>query len=59
MRAIDRIMRAYSRTHTLTDDQQQQVRAELSKFIHELLLGKRPAAAELRDNENAPIGKVS
>jgi hypothetical protein len=39
MRAIDRVMRAYSRTHRLTDEQHLQVRGELSKFIRELMLG--------------------
>jgi hypothetical protein len=40
MNAIDRVMRAYSRTHTLTDDQTLRVRSELSAFIDALLLGK-------------------
>ena len=52
-------MRAYSRTHTLTDDQQKLVRGELSSFIQELLLGKKSAATAVRDNKNAPIGKLS
>jgi hypothetical protein len=42
MKAIDRIMRAYSRTHTLTDDEHLQVRGELSKFVQDLLVGKQP-----------------
>jgi hypothetical protein len=33
-------MRAYSRTHTLTDEQSLRVRSELSAFIEELMLGK-------------------
>jgi hypothetical protein len=42
MDAIDRVMRAYSQTHTLTDAQFRQVRIELSAFIRELMLGKLP-----------------
>lgn len=52
MKAIDRVMRAYSRTRTLTEDQQQLVRGELSKFIQELIVGES-AARELRDEEKA------
>jgi hypothetical protein len=42
MRAIDRVMRAYSRTHQLTEAQTIMVRQELSAFIDELLAGKKP-----------------
>jgi hypothetical protein len=40
MNAIDRVMRAYSKTHKLTDAQYEQVRVELSAFIRELALGE-------------------
>jgi hypothetical protein len=45
MNAIDRVMRAYSNTHKLTDAQYEQVRVELSAFIRELAFGK-PLAAD-------------
>ena len=51
MKAIDRVMRAYSRTRTLTEDQQQLVRGELSKFIQELIVGQK--AREMREDDNA------
>ena len=51
MKAIDRIMQAYCRTHILTEDQQQQVRGELSKFIQELLLGKQPRINSPKDTK--------
>jgi hypothetical protein len=44
MDTIDRVMRAYSQTHTLTDAQSRQVRIELIAFIRELRLGKLPVA---------------
>ena len=40
MNAIDRVMRAYSRKHTLNEEQTLRVRSELSAFIEELMLGK-------------------
>jgi len=40
MNAIDRVMRAYSLKHTLTAEQTLRVRAELSAFIEDLVLGK-------------------
>ena len=41
MKAIDRVMTAYGRTHRLTEAQTRLVRQELSAFIDELLAGKR------------------
>jgi len=41
MKAIDRVMKAYSRTHQLTEAQTRLVRRELSAFIDELLAGKK------------------
>ena len=41
MNAIDRVMRAYSKTDELTDAQYRQVRVELSAFIQELTFSKR------------------
>jgi hypothetical protein len=49
MRAIDRVMAAYSRTHPLTEEQASLVRQELSVFIEELLAGKN------LDNRNWPV----
>jgi hypothetical protein len=40
MKAIDRVMRAYLTTRKLTEDDALRVRAELSKFIDELMSGK-------------------
>lgn len=40
MKAIDRVMVAYGRTHRLTEAQTRLVRQELSAFIDELLAGK-------------------
>jgi hypothetical protein len=40
MKAIDRVMRAYLNTRKLTEDEALRVRAELSKFIDELMSGK-------------------
>jgi hypothetical protein len=61
MRAVDRVMRAYSRVHKLTDEQHQQVRGELSKFIRELMLGGQSAEAKQdemqRDRQNTPTGE--
>jgi hypothetical protein len=39
MKAIDRIMIAYAKTRTLTEEQAKLARRELSKFIHELMYG--------------------
>jgi len=40
MKAIDRVMAAYGRTHKLTEEQAKLVRQELSVFIEQLLEGK-------------------
>ena len=40
MKAIDRVMHAYLSTHKLTDDEAARVRAELTKFIDDLMSGK-------------------
>jgi hypothetical protein len=42
MKAIDRVMRAYLMTHKLTDDEAARVRAELAKFIDDLMSDKAP-----------------
>ena len=52
MKAIDRIMRAYLSTRNLTDDEVSRVKAELVKFIDELMIG----AARAR--ENAELGQT-
>lgn len=41
MKAIDRVMTAYGRTHRLTEAQTSLVRRELAIFIDELLAGKQ------------------
>jgi hypothetical protein len=56
MSIIDRVMRAYSRKHTLTDAQTSRVRSELSAFIEQLMLGKletleRPAGSSTPDGK--------
>jgi hypothetical protein len=57
MKAIDRVMRAYLQTRSLTDEQEQQVRGELSSFIQELLLGKQPPGDTANPvRRNGPIG---
>jgi hypothetical protein len=40
MKAIDRVMRAYLSTHKLTEEEASHVKAELSKFIDDLMSGK-------------------
>jgi hypothetical protein len=42
MKAIDRVMAAYAKTHKLTDEQAEAVRTELSLFIEQLLDGPMP-----------------
>ena len=37
MGAVDRVMRAYEQKHKLTEEQARFIRAEVSKFIDELL----------------------
>lgn len=37
MKAIDRVMAAYAKTHKLSDEQAETVRSELSRFIDQLL----------------------
>jgi hypothetical protein len=37
MNSVDRVMRAYRRKHTITESQAKVIRAEVSKFIDELL----------------------
>jgi hypothetical protein len=45
MKAIDRVMRAYSSTRALTEEQAEIARRELSHFIHELMF-KSPQQAD-------------
>ena len=37
MGAVDRVMRAYEQKHKITEEQARIIRAEISKFIDELL----------------------
>jgi hypothetical protein len=50
MKPIDRVMSAYLKTRKLTEDEASRVRAELSRFIDELMFGKEtrepPASSE-------------
>ena len=41
MKAIDRVMAAYHKAYKTTEDQTELVRAELSRFVEELLAGQR------------------
>jgi len=47
VKAIDRVMAAYRRSHKLTDLQADTIRTELSKFIDELLAERLPEPAKL------------
>jgi hypothetical protein len=50
MKAIDRVMRAYSKTRELTTEQAEIARRELSKFIEELISGPdRPSDRKAAD----------
>jgi hypothetical protein len=40
MKPIDRVMNAYLKTRKLTEDEAARVKAELSRFIDELMFGK-------------------
>jgi hypothetical protein len=48
MKTVDRVMQAYKRKHKLTEDQAKVIRAELSKFIDDLL---ERNCSSLRRNE--------
>ena len=41
MGAVDRVMRAYEQKHKITEEQARIIRAEISKFIDELLGGEQ------------------
>ena len=41
MGAVDRVMRAYEQKHKLSQEQARIVRAEVSRFIDELLSGEK------------------
>jgi hypothetical protein len=56
VKPIDRVMRAYSLKHTLTEEQALRVRAELSAFIDDLMLGK-PGMPEPPAGPSTPAGK--
>lgn len=51
MKAIDRVMRAYQSKRNLTADEASRLRAELSKFIDELMTG---APADPPPNSKEP-----
>jgi hypothetical protein len=63
MKAIDRVMQAYSRSRKLTDAEYQQVRNELSNFIQELMLGKQQSIGESKnlpqDDHNGPMSNAT
>jgi hypothetical protein len=41
MNTVNRVMRAYQRKHQITEDQAKIIRAEVSKFVDELLASKK------------------
>jgi hypothetical protein len=49
MKAIDRVMRAYSSTRVLTEEQAVIARRELSRFIHDLMFDSPHQQAECED----------
>jgi hypothetical protein len=51
MKAIDRVMAAYAKTHKLTDEQAEAVRTELSLFIEQLLDGPSQTAPKITHKE--------
>jgi hypothetical protein len=53
MKAIDRVMRAYSRTRELSGEQADLVRRELSRFIDQLMLGRSLHPSD--DNDGGPL----
>jgi hypothetical protein len=53
MKAIDRVMRAYSRTRELSGEQADLVRRELSSFINQLMLGRSLHPSD--DNDGGPL----
>jgi hypothetical protein len=64
MEAIDRVMRAYSKTRDLTEEQAAVAHRELSKFIDELMFGpiKQPdqddQTSHSQPGEPSPISKA-
>jgi hypothetical protein len=48
MKAIDRVMVAYAKTHKQTDAQNNMVRLELSFFIDQLLDGRQPERLQIK-----------
>ena len=48
MKAIDRVMAAYAKTHKLTDEQTEAVRKELSLFIDRIVDGKMPDCSQIK-----------
>jgi hypothetical protein len=56
MKAIDRVMNAYLRTRKSTEQEAARVRAELSKFIDELMLGKALQNKAIQEPPASPDG---
>jgi hypothetical protein len=58
MKAIDRVMAAYAKTHKLTDEQSEAVRRELSLFIDQFLDGHMPDRSPINSQagRNRPAG---
>ena len=56
MSAIERIMKAYASKHALNPEQAVLVRAEISRFIDELMSGK-PQASSVTPDMNAALSQ--
>jgi hypothetical protein len=48
MKAIDRVMAAYAKSHKLIDEQTEAVRKELSLFIDQFLDGHMPDRSQIQ-----------
>lgn len=56
MRAIERVMEAYRRTHNLTEEQAGMVREELSRFIDEMIAGRLPQSPKSNNPQRVVTG---
>lgn len=52
MKAVDRVVRAYSRTRNdqLTDEQRAMVRREIAKVVHEMMYGVPPYSPPVKSD---------
>jgi hypothetical protein len=56
MKAIDRVMAAYAKSHKLTDAQAEMVRRELSLFIDQFIDDRMPKSRNIKLGD-LPISK--